>query len=95
MGGPTGGILQSILPFVVLFAIFYFLVIYPQQRQQKKHKEMIDALARGDKIITSGGIYAEVVRAEADHLKVKIADDVTVKLSKEFVAKKVEDIAKV
>ncbi|MDR0747449.1 MAG: preprotein translocase subunit YajC [Helicobacteraceae bacterium] len=92
--GQTGDLLQSILPFVVLFAIFYFLVIYPQQKQQKKHREMIEALTRGDKIITSGGIYAEVVKAEADHLKVKIADDVTIKLSKEFVSKKVEEIAK-
>jgi preprotein translocase subunit YajC len=82
----------QILPLVVLFGIIYFLVIRPQQVQAKKHKEMVEALAKGDKIITAGGIHAEVVKSEADFIKVKINDEgATVKLSKDFVARKIED----
>lgn len=57
----------------------------------KKHNEMVAALAKGDKIITSGGIFAEVIKNEGDFIKVKLNDDVVVKLSKDFVARKVED----
>ena len=50
-------LLSSLMPLVVLFAIFYFLIIRPQQKQQKEHKNMIDDLSKGDKIVTSGGTY--------------------------------------
>jgi preprotein translocase subunit YajC len=82
--------LLSFLPLVALFAIFYFLIIRPQQSQQKKHKEMIEALAKGDIIITNGGIIAEVVKTEVDFIKIKLNDDVIVKLDRAFVAKKIE-----
>ncbi len=82
----------QILPLAVLFAIIYFLVIRPQQVQAKKHKEMVDALTKGDKIITAGGIHAEVIKTEEDFIKVKLNDEgVTVRLAKEFVARKIED----
>ncbi|MGE4398413.1 MAG: preprotein translocase subunit YajC [Campylobacterales bacterium] len=82
----------QILPLAVLFAIIYFLVIRPQQVQAKKHKEMVDALTKGDKIITAGGIHAEVIKTEDDFIKVKLNDEgVTVRLAKEFVARKIED----
>ncbi len=82
----------QILPLAVLFAIIYFLVIRPQQVQAKKHKEMVDALTKGDKIITAGGIHAEVIKTEDDFIKVKINNEgVTVRLAKEFVARKIED----
>jgi len=82
----------QILPLVVLFGIIYVLVIRPQQEKKKKHKEMVEALAKGDKIITAGGIHAEVVKVETDFIKVKINDEGTiVKLSKDFVARKIED----
>ncbi len=83
-----GDLISSLLPLVALFAIFYFLVIRPQQKQAKEHKAMIDALKKGDKIVTNGGIIAEVVKPEEDFIKVKLNDDVVVKLSKEYVAKK-------
>ncbi len=85
-----GSLLASLLPLIVLFAIFYFLVIRPQQKQQKQHKAMLAGLQKGDKIITNGGLMAEVVKTEEDHLKIKLDDNVTVKLSREFVAKKIE-----
>lgn len=82
--------LMSFLPLVALFAIFYFLIIRPQQAQQKKHKEMLDTLAKGDKIITNGGIFAEVVSSETDFIKIKLNEDTIVKLDRAFVAKKIE-----
>lgn len=85
-------VIVQILPLAVLFAIIYFLVIRPQQIQAKKHKEMVDALTKGDKIITAGGIHAEVIKSEDDFIKVKLNDEgVSVRLSKEFVARKIEN----
>ncbi|GAB6074115.1 preprotein translocase subunit YajC [Nautilia lithotrophica] len=84
-------LLASLLPLIILFAIFYFLVILPQQRQAKKHKQMVEELKKGDKIITTGGIIAEVVKNEPDFLKVKINDNVEVKLDKSAVARKLND----
>jgi len=66
------------------------LIIRPQQQHQKKHQAMLDALAKGDKIVTSGGIIAEVVKPEEDFIKIKLNDDTVVKLDRAYVAKKVE-----
>ncbi|CAD7287273.1 MULTISPECIES: preprotein translocase subunit YajC [Campylobacter] len=85
-----GNFLASLLPLIVLFAIFYFLVIRPQQKQQKQHAAMIAALEKGDKIITSGGLICEVVKPEDDFIKVKLNDDVIVRISRDFVARKIE-----
>ena len=78
------------LPLLVLFGIFYFLIIRPQQKQAKEHKEMLEALKKGDKIITTGGLIAEVVKPEEDFIKVKLNDDTIVKLAKDYVSKKLE-----
>ncbi|EAI1392417.1 preprotein translocase subunit YajC [Campylobacter jejuni] len=84
-------ILTSLLPLVVLFAIFYFLVIRPQQKQAKAHKQMLESLQKGDKIITNGGLIFEVVKPEEDFIKVKLNEDnVTAKISREFIAKKID-----
>ncbi len=78
------------LPLVILFAIFYFLIIRPQQKQQKAHREMLEALTKGDKIVTTGGLMAEIVKTEEDFIKIKLNDSVIVKLDRTFVSKKVE-----
>ncbi|EAI3269713.1 preprotein translocase subunit YajC [Campylobacter jejuni] len=84
-------ILTSLLPLVVLFAIFYFLVVRPQQKQAKAHKQMLESLQKGDKIITNGGLICEVVKPEEDFIKVKLNEDnVTAKISREFIAKKID-----
>lgn len=85
-------VLTSLLPLIVLFAIFYFLVIRPQQKQAKAHKKMISELSKGDKIITNGGLICEVVKPEEDFIKVKLNDEnVMAKISKEFIAKKIDE----
>jgi preprotein translocase subunit YajC len=83
-------LIGTFLPFILLFAIFYFLIIRPQQKQQKAHQEMVDGLQKGDKIITNGGLIVTVLKPEADYLKVKLNDDTVVKLDRAFVAKKVD-----
>ena len=85
-----GNFVASLLPLVVLFAIFYFLVIRPQQKQQKAHAAMIAALEKGDKVITSGGLICEVIKPEDDFIRVKLNDDVIVRVSREFIARKIE-----
>lgn len=75
----------------MLFAIFYFLVIRPQQKQAKAHTQMLESLQKGDKIITNGGLICEVVKPEEDFIKVKLNEDnVTAKISREFIAKKID-----
>jgi len=78
------------LPLIMLFGIFYFLIIRPQQKQQKEHAEMLEALSKGDKIVTTGGLYAEIVKVEEDFIKIKLNDTNIVKLDKGYVSKKVE-----
>ena len=83
-------IFASLLPLIVLFGIFYFLIIRPQQKQAKAHKEMLDALTKGDKIITNGGLMCDVVKAEEEFIKVKLNDDTIVKVARDFIARKIE-----
>ncbi|MDL0102079.1 preprotein translocase subunit YajC [Campylobacter felis] len=84
-------ILTPLLPLIVLFAIFYFLVIRPQQKQAKAHKQMLESLQKGDKIITNGGLICEVIKPEEDFIKVKLNEEnITVRISREFVAKKID-----
>jgi preprotein translocase subunit YajC len=90
-GAAQPGLIASLLPLIILFGIFYLLVILPQQKQAKKHKAMIESLKKGDKIVTTGGIIAEVVKNEQDFIKAKIADNVEVKIDKSAVARKLND----
>jgi len=78
------------LPLIFLFGIFYFLIIRPQQKQQKEHTAMLDALEKGDKILTSGGLHAEIVKVEENFIKIKLNDTMIVKLDTAFVSKKLE-----
>ena len=85
-----GSVIGSFLPLILLFAIFYFLIIRPQQKATKAHKEMLETLGKGDKIITTGGLIAVIVKTEEDFIKIKLNDDTIVKLDRAYVAKKVE-----
>jgi preprotein translocase subunit YajC len=85
-----GSLIGSFLPLIILFAIFYFLIIRPQQKHQKAHREMLDSLKKGDKIVTTGGLMAEVVKVEEDFIKIKLNDDTIVRLERSFVSRKEE-----
>ena len=85
-----GSVIGSFLPLIILFAIFYFLIIRPQQKAQKEHKSMLESLTKGDKIITTGGLIAVIVKPEEDFIKIKLNDDTIVKLDRAYVSKKVD-----
>ena len=80
-GGAGGFSLQGLLPFVLIFIIFYFLLIRPQQKRVKDHKAMVESLKRGDEVITSGGIIGVVDRVmEDDRIEVIIGDSTKVQI---------------
>jgi len=85
--------MESIFMMVGLFAIMYFIIIRPQQKQAKEHKQMLEALAKGDKIVTIGGLIVEIAKVEDNFFKVKINKDSEVRLAKDAVARKYEDEA--
>lgn len=85
--------LSQLLPFVFLIAIMYFIIIRPQQQQAKKHKAMLSNLAKGDKVVTNGGLIVVIYKVEEQFLSVKMNDDVIVKIVKDAIARKYEDEA--
>lgn len=87
----NGDLIGSLLPLIVLFAIFYFLIIRPQQKQQKEHAAMLEALTKGDKIVTNGGLIVEITKVEENFLTVKSIDDSTLRVARTFVSSKWED----
>jgi len=86
-------IISQLLPFVFLIAIMYFVIIRPQQKEAKARKEMIEALKKGDKVITNGGFIVVIHKVEENFLSVKMNEDVITKLTKDSIAKKFEDEA--
>ena len=69
-----GSPLDFLVPMAAIFLIFYFLLIRPQQKQQKEHEEMRTSISRGDEIVTAGGLHGQVTGAEGDVLSVEIAN---------------------
>jgi preprotein translocase subunit YajC len=78
--------IAGIFPIIIIFAIFYFLVILPQQKKIKKHKEVINNLKKGDVILTNGGLYGKINKVNDNNFEVIIADNVIVQIAKEAVA---------
>jgi preprotein translocase subunit YajC len=86
-GGGTNDVLMSLVPFVLIFVIMWFLIIRPQQKRVKSHQEMIKNVRRGDTIVTSGGIIAKVSKVIDDaELEAEIADGVRVRILKGMVS---------
>jgi preprotein translocase subunit YajC len=85
-GQGPGGMIGSLIPLVLIFVIFYFLLIRPQQKKAKEHKAMIESLKKGDKIVTSGGIYGVIEAVGANTVTVKVGENVRVKFGKAYVA---------
>ena len=79
-------VLSAILPFILIFVVFYFLLIQPQRRKQQQHKQMLESLKKGDKIITNGGIYGTVVTIEDEKVNIEIATGVKVNILKTAIA---------
>jgi len=82
---PQGGLL-SFLPLIVIFIVFYFLLIRPQTKRAKEHRELVSALAKGDEVLTSGGILGKVVKVSDDYVTIEVAANVELNMQKSAVA---------
>ena len=86
MDGAAAGI-GSLLPLILIFAIMYFLLIRPQQKKLKEHQAMVEAVRRGDQVITQGGMVAKVTKVKDDgEVEVEIAEGVKVRIIKSTIA---------
>ncbi len=86
-GGGEAGFLFSLMPFLLIFVIMYFLVIRPQQKRVKAHRDMIGSLRRGDTVVTTGGIIGKVTKVVDDNeIEVQIADNVKVRVARGMVS---------
>ncbi len=86
-GGAQGAAgISGFIPLILMFVIFYFLLIRPQQKKNKEHREMINNLKKGDRIITTGGLYGRITGITENVLTVEIAEKVRVKVNRGNVA---------
>lgn len=81
----TTALIVQILPILAIFAIFYFVVIGPANRQRKKTEEMLAALKKGDRVVTSGGIFGSVHAVENDVVQLKIAENVRIRVARSAI----------
>jgi preprotein translocase subunit YajC len=83
-GGRPGGFggLVGFLPLVLIFALFYMLILRPQQKKQRDHQKLVEALKKGDRVVTNGGIYATVIGVKGDIVVLKVADNVKMEFQK-------------
>lgn len=89
LGGSTGGgqsAITSMIPLVIMFAIFYFLLIRPQQKKAKEHKALLEALKKGDQVVTAGGMHGKVSAVEDTVVTLEVANGVNIKFNKGHVA---------
>lgn len=83
--GAAGTGFEFLLPLVVFFAVFYFFLLRPQQRHQQRRKAMLEGLRRGDKVITIGGIHGEITAIHDDVIKLRIAENIEIEMSRSAV----------
>ena len=79
------GSLMSLLPLILMFVVLYFVMIRPQMKRQKEHKAMVDALAKGDEVVTAGGMLGKVAKLGESYLSVEIASGVEVQVQRTAV----------
>ncbi len=81
-GAAGGGGIMAFLPMIALFVIFYFLLIRPQQKRQKEHKNMVSGLAKGDEIVTMGGVLGKITAVDDNFITVEIAKGTEIKVQR-------------
>lgn len=86
-GAGAGASLLSLVPFILIFIVFYFLLILPQQKRQKKLKAMLEALKKGDKVVTSGGIWGTVTNLGKETVTLQISDNTKIKVQRESISR--------
>ena len=85
-GGESANPLGAFLPLILMFAIFYFLLIRPQQKKAKQHKEFLAGLGRGDYVLTGGGIYGRIIDTDGDVMTLEIGKDLNIKVNRGFIS---------
>jgi len=80
-----GNFVTALVPFILVFVIFYLLIILPSRKKQKKHQDLVSNLKPGDRIITSGGIYGTVMGVQPDRIELKISANVKIDITKSAV----------
>jgi preprotein translocase subunit YajC len=84
--GGSNDMIMSLLPFILIFVIMYFLILRPQQRRVKQHAEMVSALRRGDTVVTSGGVIGKVTKViDANEVELQIADGIKVRQMRSMI----------
>ena len=83
---PQGNFITALIPFILVFVIFYVLIILPSRKKQKKHQDMVEALKSGDKIVTTGGVYGTVMGVHEDRIELKISSNVKIDVTKNAIA---------
>jgi len=83
--GPTSG-LMSFLPLIVIFVIFYFLLIRPQMKRSKEHRNLVSALSKGDEVVTNGGLLGRITDVSESFVTVEVTDNVQIKVQKHAIA---------
>jgi preprotein translocase subunit YajC len=87
--------LMSLAPIVVMVVIFYLLLFLPMRRKQKKHQELLNQLTRGDRVITTGGIFGTVVSVDGEIIELRVADNVKIQIARNAVAGLAKDAGSV
>ncbi len=85
-GGDLQSNLTSFLPIILMFVVLYFLMIRPQMKRQKEQKSMMDALAKGDEVITAGGVLGKVTKVVEGYVTLEVADNTTIVVQKSAVS---------
>jgi preprotein translocase subunit YajC len=81
-----GDALMSFLPLIFIFVVFYFLLIRPQSKKAKEHREMVEALAKGDEVVTNGGLLGRITKVGDNFLELEVAEGVIVKVQRQSAA---------
>lgn len=81
-----GGGLMGFLPLILIFAVFYFMLIRPQMKRAKEHRKMVSELAKGDEVVTNGGLLGRITELGDSFVTVELADNVVIKLQRHAVA---------
>lgn len=84
--GGMGALAIQLFPFLLIFVVFYFLLIRPQQQRVKKHRQMVEALRRGDEVVTAGGLIGKVTRVADGELTIELAQGVRVKVVRHTIS---------
>jgi preprotein translocase subunit YajC len=89
-GGGQGGGIAAFLPLIVLVGVFWFLIMRPQQRRQREHRQLTSNLNQGDRVVAAGGIVGTVRRVDDDTISLQVADNVVIKVDKGSVTKRLQ-----